>query len=284
MKDNVSTEVFRQNRLDSLSEIYIDKENITMKDDILDMAKKLKVSEEDIRKLMLSNINALKLPTVCVGKNGAVYPRQLRRSLPIKGNDMNKVMSRICSVRYKDGVYSGLYIKDDGLRSEYIIRLKSNDEEEEPIGIFGLFGSRKVNFSVDTSTGRCRKAFKQYRHSIRISLLIACLDLIRTGYYVKDWSVLGVNHKDNSGSKRHSLAECLLPENLELFSLKDNIINLHHGDLQYEILNRFNIYSRYSLYGGFTDFISYLHKEGKYTLENILKYKHTVEDGIVVFD
>lgn len=259
-------------------------ENNNINNTSTNLAKDYEVSAEDIRKLMISNIKAIRLPKICIGENGAVYPRQLRRSLPIKGNNMNKVMSKICSVRYKDGVYSGYYLKDDGLRSEYVIRLKSNDEEEEPIGIFGLFGSRKVNFSVDISTGRCKKHFKNYSHPVRISLLIACLDLLRTGYYVKDWAVLGVNHKDNSGSKRNSLAECLLPENLELFSLKDNIINLHHGDLQSELVNRFNIYSRHSLYGGLDNYINYLHKEGIYTVENLLQYKHTVEDGIVVFD
>lgn len=236
--------------------------------------KKFQMSKDAIRQTMLNNIGAVQLPENCIRDNGVIYPESLRNILPYNGS-INKVMHNICMVKKVNGTYRGVCIYK-GLEVKFLI---------DPIV------DRKA-YGFFTPTSRCIKYSKAHgRHAIYmssnnrviISSLIACFDLLLSGYYLNDWSLVGVNHKDNSAGRNTSLEENIASSNLELYLLTLGELNFEHGVLSNR-LAKMGINASFSVYGGFKKYCSHLKDNNALTVENILKYPYSKKYNRYYFD
>lgn len=233
------------------------------------------------RQAELNVINAIKLPLGCVDALGKVTYHPMIKGESYGGLD--SIMKSIIEIYKTPEGFKGtsIYKDKDGDEAPRIFSINIVDGK---LNNFGNSRTAKVNYGL--KNGRLRINFNYYQISIPFSRLLACINLLMSGYVVDNWNILQVNHKDNSAGSYYSengWKENIDPDNLELYV--ENKVNDEHYRI-WKMLCKKSIISSFSAYN--TRFIAYvnrLKKLGKLTPQTIELWKHTKDQfGVVHFE
>ena len=200
-----------------------------------------------------------------------------------RDSEINKLMHRIESI----SINSDFVIHGTNDKGNFKVDLRS-------LKVRGLFENKEVQFKARGLTNRA--IVNLHRNggltSISLATLVGCMMLLASGYYLDDWSSVGVNHKDNSAGQKalmNDLHECISFENLELYSLKNRVLNTTHGNVFWDIVKRTGMHPSFSLYN--TDFVKYsldaaiqAGKDDQLYKDILSKWPHKVIDGVTLFE
>lgn len=229
-------------------------------------------------------IHAKKIDKADIGPNKVNFDDQKYKTDEDRNYNLNRIMRSMVEIEKTPNGYSGtcLSLKENKML-DWEIDIKS-------MKVRGLTGVGEVAIR-QIYTGNHSKDNRNYvqllNSNISISKIIACCELLLSGYYVDNWKGLEVNHKDNSGGsiyRRNILGEEVLDaSNLEL-GLLHNGKNNEHAKIWSRLYN-VGIISSFSMYN--SEFMESLKDTKPLNRATILKdYKNTIDPntGIVYFD
>ena len=236
---------------------------------------------------IIENIGAKKLPGGCVVELGkhVKYPKQLRNNIKLTmdsdetGEDviitnMAVFMSGIDEViKVSNLIYEGKSVFDGKI---YPFKIDLGSKK-----VRGLFGGRVANITTHRGKRNSFRISKRWNTYFNISLVIACFELLLAGYEC-DWASVCVNHKDNSAGMRYMFGENVRSDNLELYHADTAVLNTVHGAI-WNRMYKLGIYTSFSLYSPFIDHCYELLRENKFTVDNILEWKHKIDGATYIF-
>lgn len=215
------------------------------------------------------------------GDRVVIYNDSLRSVLDLHSTDqyngyvfdLNMVMRHICCVQRDSSGYKGLWVDPVTLDE------KSFSINTDTYSVSGLFGGNR-GFNCDRGRHRIRVTSCGRNSTIRVSLLVAALELLLAGYCLSDWAAVLVNHKDNSAQDSFAV-ENLDSDNLELVPVSGGY-NSIHGKV-WNVLDAIGIKSRFSAYSDFISYCLVLINSGALSKNKVLEYTHRLEDGYYIF-
>lgn len=229
------------------------------------------------RQAELVAIGAIQLPDDCIDAMGKVTYHPMLKG--VKNGSIDSLMKSIVDIYKVPEGFKGTCANKRGVHRDFSI-----DVPKENIKGFGGYASAKVDHNGPY--GRMRLTINN--KSIAFSRLLACLNLLVSGYRVDDWNILQVNHKDNSAGIEyfnHCWVENIDLENLELFIKQD--VNGEHYRTWQKLYTKIGILSSFSAYNNrFIAYINRLEQLERLKPEYVSKWKYTQNpfNGVVHFE